>query len=138
MRTAQPFPLAHQPLSDPKASKNPQEALKSKSKNVLEIWFMAIAIPIVSLASFVERTITEDVLKFVEKDVDVQEVLLDHSKTVQPALTSPNAKLIRWTCQHQLQKQKQENEMPKEKENKLLNLNQETLPVEWDLLVMKV
>ena len=60
---------------------------------------MAIAIPIVSLAIFVERTITEDVLKFVEKDVDVQEVWLDHSKTVQPASTSPNAKLIRWTCQ---------------------------------------
>merc|ERR1712136_261430 len=74
MRTAQPFPMAHQPLSDPKASKNPQEALKSKSKNVLVIWFIAIAIPIVSLANFVERTITEDVLKFVEKDVDVQEV----------------------------------------------------------------
>merc|ERR1712136_54338 len=74
MRTAQPFPMAHQPLSDPKASKNLQEAMKSKSKNALEIWFMAIAIPIVSLANFVERTITEDVLKFVEKDVDVQEV----------------------------------------------------------------
>ena len=43
-------------------------------KNVLVIWFIAIAIPIVSLANFVERTITEDVLKFVEKDVDVQEV----------------------------------------------------------------
>ena len=59
---------------------------------------MAIAIPIVSLAIFAERTITEDVLKFVEKDVDVQEVWLDHSKTVQPALTSPNAKITICKC----------------------------------------
>ena len=70
----------------------------SYCKNVLVIWFIAIAIPLVSHAIFVERIGTKDVFWFVEKDVDVQEVWLDHSKTVQPALTSPNVKVTRCKC----------------------------------------